>query len=49
MKYPDIFPALKYVKNVEARRELERVYASRCQNENTSILEEIVALRHGIK
>ena len=29
MKYPDILPALKYVKDINARKELERVYTSR--------------------
>jgi len=45
MKYPDIVPALKYVKDVEARKLLEISFTSRCKVENTSILEQVVALR----
>jgi hypothetical protein len=46
MKYPDIVPALKYVKDVNARKELEKAFTSRCLVENTPILEQITALRH---
>lgn len=45
MKYPDIIPAMKYVKDVEARKKLEKAYTSRCIVENTPILEQIVSLR----
>jgi Zn-dependent oligopeptidase len=45
MKYPDVYPCLQKVKSEEVRKRLERCFSSRCQDLNTSILEEIIALR----
>ena len=46
MKYPEVLPALKLCKNEETRRELNFAHGTRCIEENTPILEDLVAKRH---
>ena len=46
MKYPEVLPALKLCKNEETRRKLNFAHGTRCIEENTPILEDLVAKRH---
>ena len=45
MKYPHFFPVTRKCNNPETRLKMEQTYQSRCMEENTAILEEIVVLR----
>lgn len=45
LKYPDVFPALKYVEVEETRRRLENAFNSRCIEENSKLMEDLVRLR----
>jgi len=45
MKYPHFFPVTRKCNNPETRFRVEKTYLSRCNEENTKIIEEIVSLR----
>jgi len=45
MKYPHFFPVTRKCNNPETRLRVETTYQTRCMEENTKILEEIVTLR----
>jgi len=45
MKYPHFFPVTRKCNNPETRLRVEKTYQTRCMEENTKILEEIVTLR----
>ena len=45
MKYPHFFPVTRKCNNPETRHRVEKTYQTRCMEENTRILEEIVTLR----
>jgi len=45
-KYPHYNPIIKYAKNPKTRFEMEKIYQSRCVEENTVRIEEMVKLRH---
>jgi len=45
MKYPHFFPVTRKCNNPQTRFEMEKTYQSRCKQENTAIIEEIVGLR----
>jgi len=45
MKYPHFFPVTRKCNNPKTRYEVEKTYQSRCMEENTAIIEEIVSLR----
>jgi len=45
MKYPHFFPVTRKCNNPKTRLEMEKTYQSRCKEENTAIIEEIVGLR----
>jgi len=46
LRYPHFFPITRKCHVPETRRILETAYQSKCLNENTEILEEIIDLRH---
>ena len=46
LKYPELFPTLRYAKNPETRKRIYLANASHCNKENLPILEEVVQLRH---
>ena len=45
MKYPHFFPVTRKCNNPDTRFRMEKTYQSRCMEENTKIIEEIVTLR----
>merc|ERR1719414_2473220 len=45
MKYPHFFPVTRKCNNPQTRFKMEKTYQSRCMEENTKIIEEIVTLR----
>ena len=45
-KYPHYNPIIKYAKNPKTRYAMEKIYQSRCVEENTARIEEMVKLRH---
>ena len=45
MKYPHFFPVTRKCNNPETKIRVEKTYQTRCMEENTKILEEIVTLR----
>lgn len=45
MKYPHFFPVTRKCNNPNTRFVMEKTYQSRCKEENTAIIEEIVELR----
>ena len=45
-KYPHYNPVIKYAKNPQTRFRMEKIYQSRCVEENTPRIEEMVKLRH---
>ena len=45
LKYPEIFPALKMVKNADIRAKLSKAKESQCRVDNAPLLEELVTKR----
>lgn len=45
MKYPEIFPALRLVKNAEVRKALDKARGEMCIKENAVILQDLVVKR----
>jgi len=45
LKYPDYYPAMKYLQNPEVRRTLQTGFDSRCKDTNTAILEDLIQKR----
>lgn len=45
MKYPDVFPLMRQCKVEESRKKVSHCFDSRCVNENSALLENIVKLR----
>ena len=46
VKYPHLYPVMEYCKNPETRFILMKTYQSRCVQENTPRIEELIAARH---
>ena len=46
LKYPDYFPAMDYVISDDVRKKIYMAYQSRCQQENTPLLDRAIRLRH---
>lgn len=47
LRYPELLPVMRYANNAETRRKLDTANAARSMLENTPLLEETLALRHG--
>jgi len=47
LRYPELLPVMRYANNAETRRKLDIANAARSMLENTPLLEETLALRHG--
>lgn len=47
LQYPDLVPVLKLAKRDETRRKLDIANASKCQQENTPLIEKVLQLRRG--
>ena len=45
MKYPEVFPAMRLVKDSETRKRITLAKESQCQEANVPLLEELVAKR----
>jgi len=45
MKYPHFFPVTRKCKNPSTRFQVEKLFQSKCKEENTKIIEEIINLR----
>lgn len=45
MKYPEVFPAMRLVKDGETRKRIVLAKESMCQDENVKLLEELVVKR----
>ena len=45
-EYPHYFPVMQYCKNPQTRYTMLKTFQSRCVEENTPIIEELISLRH---
>jgi len=45
LKYPEVFPALRLVKNPDIRKSLDKAKGAQCRDVNAPLLEDLVVKR----